>query len=177
LQRAATRQQNQGSGGIKDDIAVIVSSSEPPKGDRKAAKDAKTGSANKEELFQEPIPEPNSTTAASNQTDFPAEFARLMEEKIVLDEGALRRIWQEAHAIVPDATTEEICHFFNERAVAVYRNRKLDNPTGLMLSSMRDWFPQRRVVERRRMLEDDANRTSDIREQLAKQLANLELNR
>jgi hypothetical protein len=127
---------------LKDDRGVMLSpkrmTESTEKDDPKNAKDDKTGGAYKEELFQEPIPEPNSTTATNNAAEFPPEFARLMDQEITLDDGALRRLWQEAHAIVPDATGEEIHHFFHDRARAVYRNRKLDNPTGLMLSSIRD---------------------------------------
>jgi hypothetical protein len=53
-----------------------------------------------------------------------------MDQEVHLDEGALRRLWQGTRAIVPDATVEETRIFFKRRAVEVYRNRKLDNPTG-----------------------------------------------
>jgi hypothetical protein len=116
------------------------------KDDKIDVKDDKIDIAYKEEL----IPELKSTTTATGiPEEFPPEFARLMDEKIVLDDGALRRLWQQARAIVPDASAEEVWHFFNERAMAVYRNRKLENPTGVMLSTIRDWFPARRVLERR----------------------------
>jgi hypothetical protein len=136
-------------------------------------KDDKTGSAYKEELIQEPIPEPKSTTATSRSEEFPPEFARLMDQEITLDDGALRRLWRGARFIVADATSEEICNFFNERSKIVYRNRKLENPTGLMLSSISDWFPERRVLQRRKALHDEAEQAADIQRQLAAQLAEL----
>jgi hypothetical protein len=98
-----------------------------------------------------------------------------MDQEITLDDGALRRLWQETHAAVADATAVEIHHFFRERARTVYRNRKLDNPTGLMLTTIRDWFPQRRVLERRKALCDEAEEAATLQTQLAEQLAELRL--
>jgi hypothetical protein len=96
-----------------------------------------------------------------------------MDREITLDDGALRRLWQGAHAIVADATSEEIHRFFTERAKTVYRNRKLENPTGLMLASISDWFPERRVLQRRKALLEDAKQAVDIQRQLGTQLAEL----
>ena len=154
-----------GPGVAKDDSGVIVSAKRMTestvKDDKKDAKDDRTDSAYKEELIQELIPELKSTTTATGMPEeFPPEFARLMDEKIVLDDGALRRLWQQARAIVPDATAEEVWHFFNERAITVYRNRKLENPTGLMLSTVRDWFPARRVLERRNEIKKAEERSA-----------------
>jgi hypothetical protein len=63
------------------------------KDDKKDAKNDKTGAAYKEELFQELIPEPNSTTATHKPEEFLPEFAQLMDQEITLDDGALRRLW------------------------------------------------------------------------------------
>ena len=133
----------------------------------------KTGGAYKEELIQEPIPEPKSTTATKNAEEFPPESARLMDQEIALDDGALRRLGRDGRNTVPDATAEELHHFFHERAKTVYRNRKLDNPTGLMLTTIRDWFSERRVLERRKAREEDARQAAALQEQLANQLAEL----
>jgi hypothetical protein len=164
---------------LKDDRGVMLSpkrmTESTEKDDQKDAKDDKTGVAYKEELIQELIPEPNSTTATNKPAEFPPEFARLMDQEITLDDGALRRLWQEAHAVVSDATGDEIHHFFQERARSVYRNRKLDNPTGLMLSTIHDWFPQRRVLGSRKTLHDDAEEAGALQTQLAEQLAELRL--
>ncbi len=152
-----------------DDTTVILSSermTEPnQKDDKNDAKDDRNGAAYKEELFQELIPEPKSTTTAIRQ-QFPADFARLMDDEVTLDDGALRRLWRECRAIVSDATAEEVRDFFHQRALVVYRNRKLDNPTGLMLSTVRDWFPQRRVLERRDALKKAAEEIATIQRQL-----------
>jgi hypothetical protein len=152
-----------GPGVAKDDTGVVVSAKRMTeadvKDDKNDAKDDRIDSAYKEELIQELIPELKSTpTVTGIPEEFPPEFARLMDEKIVLDDGALRRLWQQARAIVPDATVQEVWYFFNERAMAVYRNRKLENPTGLMLSTIRDWFPARRVEERRIESKRSSNR-------------------
>ena len=124
----------------------------PGKDDKNDVKDDKTGVAYKEELFQKLIPELKSTTSSSGAEEFPPELANFIDEEASLDDGALRRLWQEARRIVPDATPEEIRLFFHQRALVVYRNRKLDNPTGLMLTTVRDWFPQWRVLERREVV-------------------------
>jgi hypothetical protein len=167
-----------GPGVAKDDIGVVVSpkrmTESAVKDDKNDAKDDRIDSAYKEELFQELIPELKSTTTAAGMPEeFPPEFARLMDEKIVLDDGALRRLWQQARAIVPDASAKEVWHFFNERAMTVYRNRKLENPTGLMLSTVRDWFPARRVEERRIEIKKAEEECAKIQNELAEHLAEL----
>ncbi|HTF72550.1 MAG TPA: hypothetical protein VK638_58755 [Edaphobacter sp.] len=82
-------------------------------------------------------------------------------------------MWQDARAVLPDATAEELYHFFHERARTVYRNRKLDNPTGLMLRTIHDWFSRRRVLERRKVCEENAREAVALQEQLVNQLAEL----
>jgi len=141
------------------------------KDDKKDAKDDKIGVAYKEEPFQELIPEPKPATTAMNRPEeFPPEFAGLMDAEFPLADGALRRLWHGARTIVPDATAEEIRDFFHQRAMTVYRNRKLENPTGLMLSSIRDWFPQRRVLEHRKACQEAGEALVALRLQIAEQL-------
>lgn len=165
-------------GVAKDDTDVVVSAQRMTesavKDDKNDAKDDRIGVANKEELIQELIPELNSTTTATSVLEeFPPEFARMVDEKIILDDGALRRLWQGARAIMPDASAKEVWDFFNERAMTVYRNRKLENPTGLMLSTICDWFPARRVLERRSAMKRAEEEGASIRRQLAQSLAEL----
>jgi hypothetical protein len=167
-----------GPGVEKDDTDVVVSAKRMTesavKDDKNDAKDDRIDSAYKEELIHELIPELKSTTTATGMSEeFPPEFARLMDEKIVLDDGALRRLWQQARAIVPDASAKEVWHFFSERAMAVYRNRKLENPTGLMLSTVRDWFPARRVQERRIEIKKAEEESAKIQSEIAQHLAEL----
>jgi hypothetical protein len=90
-----------------------------------------------------------------------------MDEEVALDDGALRRLWQECRGIVSNATAEEVRDFFHRRALVVYRNRKLDNPTGLMLSTVRDWFPYRHVLERLEAIKKAAEEVATIQRQLA----------
>jgi len=142
------------------------------KDDGKDAKDDKSGGVYKEELNHELFHELISTTTAATQhEEFPLKFAEQMDQEANLDEGALRRLWQGARAIVPDATVEEIRIFFKRRAVEVYRNRKLDNPTGLMLSTIADWFPRRRVIERREAIDAERRETAEYLRKYAEEMA------
>jgi hypothetical protein len=128
--------------------------------------------AYKEELNHELFHKLKSTTTAATQPEeFPLKFAEQLDQEIQLDEGALRRIWQGTRAIVPDATVEEIRVFFKRRAVEVYRNRKLDNPTGLMLSTIADWFPRRRVLERREAIDVERKETAEYLKRYAEENA------
>jgi hypothetical protein len=71
---------------------------------------------------------------------------------------------------VPDATPEEVRHFFGERAHKVFRNRRVESPVGLLLSSIADWFVERRVLLRR----EDQRRAAEEYEILKRQMADLE---
>jgi hypothetical protein len=57
--------------------------------------------------------------------------------------------------------------------MTVYRNRKVENPTGLMLSTVRDWFPVRRVLDRRSEIKNAEEESAKIGMQLAENLAEL----
>jgi hypothetical protein len=71
---------------------------------------------------------------------------------------------------VPDATPEEVRHFFGERAHKVFRNRRVESPVGLLLSSIADWFVARRVLLRR----EEQRRAAEEYEILKRQLAEAE---
>jgi hypothetical protein len=135
------------------------------KDDKNDVKDERSGTAYKEELFQKLIPELKSTTTALGAEEFPPDLARLMDEEVSLDDGALRRLWHETRRIIANATPEEIRLFFHQRAL--YRNRKLDNPTGLMLTTVRDWFPQRRVLERREAVRQSKEEVAALQKAIA----------
>jgi hypothetical protein len=107
-----------------------------------------------------------SSKSPTSSAEVPIEFAELMNQEPALDRGALLRLWRTTHEILPDATAEEIRHFFHDRAVNVYRNRRLENPTGLMLSTIHDWFEPRRVTERRRAIQQAAATFEVIRAEL-----------
>jgi DNA-binding MarR family transcriptional regulator len=112
------------------------------------------------------------TTSAklSLATEPPEEFLQIMDAYLELDESALRRLWREARQIVPDTTPEEVRHFFGERAHKVFRNRRVESPVGLLLSSIADWFVERRVLLRR----EEHRRAAEEYEILKRQLADLE---
>ena len=162
----------------KDDSGVILSAQRMTestvKDDRNVVKDDKNDIAYKEELLQELIPELTSSSTAMNKSDeFPPEFARLMDTEVELDDGALRRLWQGARAILPDTSAEEIRLFFHQKACTVYRNRKLENPTGLMLATVQDWFSCRRVLEHREAVRLATEALPEIQRQITDQLAAL----
>jgi hypothetical protein len=106
-----------------------------------------------------------STAAAAHE--MPDEFVSEMDREIELDEGALRRLWKSARTILPDATPEEIRYFFTQRAKSVFRNRRIDNPVGILLSSVPDWFSKRRVTERRIQERQAAEECETLRRQIA----------
>ena len=110
-------------------------------------------------------PAPSATTPPS--TEPPEEFLQIMDAYLELDESALRRLWREARQIVPDATPEEVRYFFGERAHRVFRNRRVESPVGLLLSSIADWFVERRVLLRR----EEQRRAAEEYEILKRQLA------
>jgi hypothetical protein len=105
------------------------------------------------------------STAAAHE--MPDEFVSEMDREFELDEGALRRLWKSARTILPDATPEEIRYFFTQRAKNVFRNRRIDNPVGILLSSVPDWFSKRRVIERRIQVRQAAEECETLRCQIA----------
>ncbi len=98
-----------------------------------------------------------------------------MDEEIALDDGALRYLWQQARAVLYDASAEEIQHFFHQRAMIVYRNRKLHNPTGFMLSTIPDWFLRWRVLERRMALKQADEEATALQLRIAQERDELRL--
>jgi hypothetical protein len=131
-------------------------------------------SAYKEYSSLSNLPKSSTTTApaVSVSTEPPEEFLQFMVAYIELDESALRRLWRDARKIVPDATPEVIRHFFGERAHKVFRNRRVESPVGLLLSSIADWFVKRRVVQWR----EEQRRAAEEYEILKRQLAQVEQN-
>jgi hypothetical protein len=93
----------------------------------------------------------------SSSTIMPKDFLTGLEKLIPsIDGGAVQRIWDETHEIVPDASTEEILYFFDERARLVFRNRRIENPMGVLLTSIKDWFVARKLHARREQQRNDA---------------------
>jgi hypothetical protein len=143
-----------------------------PTGDILAATGDVFDSAYKEKNSLSNLPKSSSatTTKPSHATEPPEEFLQIMDAYLELDESALRRLWREARQIVPDATPEEVRQFFGERAHKVFRNRRVESPVGLLLSSIADWFVERRVLVRR----EEQRRAAEEYEILKRQLADLE---
>jgi hypothetical protein len=130
-------------------------------------------SAYKEKNSLRNLPKSSSTAAPATtapSTEPPHEFLQIMDAYLELDESALRRLWREARQVLPDATPEEVRHFFGERAHKVFRNRRVESPVGLLLSSVADWFVERRVLLRR----EEQRRAAKEYEILKRQLADLE---
>jgi hypothetical protein len=113
---------------------------------------------------------PTAPKAVLLSTEPPEEFLQVMDAYIELDESALRRLWRDARQIVADASPEEVRHFFGERAQTVFRNRRVESPVGLLLSSIADWFVKRRVLQRR----EEQRRAAEEYEILKLQLAEVE---
>jgi hypothetical protein len=150
-----------------------LSSLPAPTGDILALTGDIFDSAYKEKNSLSNLPKSSSSTApptTAPSTEPPEEFLQIMDAYLELDESALRRLWREARQIVPDATPEEVRHFFGERAHKVFRNRRVESPVGLLLSSIADWFVERRVLLRR----DEQRRAAEEYEILKRQLAEVE---
>jgi hypothetical protein len=130
-------------------------------GDILAATGDKNADAYKERRFLM-----SSSKSSTTTDDLPAEFVDQMDQETPLDRGALLRLWRTAREIVPDATGDEIRHFFHLRAMSVYRNRKVENPTGLMLSTIPDWFEPRRVLAQRTEIREATTQLEAIRMEL-----------
>ncbi len=149
-------------------------------GDKKSPVTQATGdifdSAYKEKNSLSNLPKSSSSSSAAAPattaicTEPPEQFLQIMDAYLELDESALRRLWREARQIVPDATPEEVRHFFGERAHKVFRNRRVESPVGLLLSSIADWFVERRVLLRR----DEQRRAAEEYEILKRQMAEAE---
>ena len=147
---------------VTGDISSPVSK---PTGDILAARGDIFDSAYKERTSLRNLSkESSSTTAPSDEP--PEEFFELMSHEIDLDDGVWRRIWKEARAIVPDATPEEIRFFFRDKARQVFRNRRLENPTGVILSSLAQWFTRRRVMQRRAEAQKAAEELAAMEEEV-----------
>jgi hypothetical protein len=145
-----------------------------PTGDILAATGDIFDSAYKEMNSLSNLPKSSSSTASpattAPATEPPEEFLQIMDAYLELDQSALRRLWREARQIVPDAAPEEVRHFFGERAHKVFRNRRVESPVGLLLSSIADWFVERRVLQRR----EEQRRAAEEYEILKRQLAEAE---
>lgn len=86
-----------------------------------------------------------------------------------IDAGAVKRIWRECRVIVPDANPEEILYFFGLRGKLLFRNPRVENPLGLMLSTIHDWFVPRRVFARREEQENEHRAQEELLAQIERE--------
>ena len=82
-----------------------------------------------------------------------------------IDTGAIERIWREGREVLADIQPEEVAFWFEQRARLVYQNRGLNNPLGLLLSSIRDWLTERKITTRRNQLQELAEEEQKVRQQ------------
>jgi predicted transcriptional regulator len=119
----------------------------------------------------------SSTVRNRETTSPPPELFERLETLIPeIDTGAVERIWREGREVVADLQPEEIAYWFEQRAKLVYQNRTLKNPLGLLLSSIKDWLTERKVVTRRNQLRELAEEEQRIRKQLDEDQSQNELN-
>ena len=126
-----------------------------------AATGDKNAAAYKERRFLR-----NLSKSSTTMDEIPADFEEQMRQESGLDRGAVQRLWRTAHEILPDVSGDEIRHFFHLRAAQVYRNRRVQNPPGLMLSTISDWLDVRSVQDRRQEFQQAAEQMGKIRNEL-----------
>jgi hypothetical protein len=83
-----------------------------------------------------------------------------------LGTDAVEQIWRESREVVLDIQPEEIAFWFEQRARMIYQNGGLKDPVGLLLSSVKDWLTERKVVHRRNHLRELAEEEQRVRRQL-----------
>jgi hypothetical protein len=111
----------------------------------------------------------SSTTDTEGETplgvQLPAELLIALEALIPeIDAGAASRIWEECRQNIPDVTPMEVAYFFGKRLIFLPAKR-IENPTGLMIATVRDWITPRKVQERREALaQAEERRRQDVAE-------------
>lgn len=108
-------------------------------------------------VFQKDLRTTTSQLAARLAEDFP----------YFVDGAAAARILKSCLEIIPDATLEEIALLFGARLPLLLKNRRIDNPVGLMISSVPDWFNVKRVSEIRGKTEQGRKEAYTSAEDLA----------
>jgi hypothetical protein len=93
-------------------------------------------------------------TSSSPATRWPVATRALIEVMGYGDDDAVWRLADESLRNAPDATDEEIAHFIREEAPRVMRNRKLDNPMGMLIRQV----PRRFVGEALQIYRDAQRR-------------------
>jgi hypothetical protein len=111
--------------------------------------------------------EENEETTTTAPLDLLAALEALIPE---IDAGAASRIWEDCREAIPDVTPAEVAYFFGKRLIFL-PTKRVDNPTGLMIATVRDWITPRKVHERREALAEAEERR---RQDEAAAAANLE---
>jgi len=93
-------------------------------------------------------------TPSSSSVDWPLATRALIEVMGHGDDDAVARIGQTALQNAPDATDEEVAHFIRQEASRVMRNRKLNNPMGMLIRQV----PRRFVGEAFQIFRDAQRR-------------------
>jgi hypothetical protein len=71
-------------------------------------------------------------------------------EFAAFDRQAIARIWRESREAVPDVTPDEVRQIFLEKARSLSRNRRIENPNGLILHMWKSWLTPVRIEQIRR---------------------------
>jgi hypothetical protein len=75
----------------------------------------------------------NTTSYKTSSSPWPLAVKALLDSTGYGDDDAVRRMAEAAIEHAPDATDEEIAYFIQEEAPRVIRNKKLDNPLGMLI--------------------------------------------
>jgi hypothetical protein len=68
----------------------------------------------------------------------PPELYDGLSKIVVIDRAAVNRIWSESNEVVPGISPAEVVRLFEQRARPVYRNKRIDNPIGLLLNTIKE---------------------------------------
>ena len=93
----------------------------------------------------------------SSEKPWPLATSALIETMGHADDDAVRRMADDSLRNAPDATDDELAQFIREEAPRVIRNRKLDNPMGMLIRQV----PRRFVGEAFQMFRDAQRRAKD----------------
>jgi len=77
----------------------------------------------------------NPTTTA----EFPATLAASLNEWVAIDDAAVQQIWTLCRQGTPDCTEDEVASFCRTKQ-ALCRSGRIDNPTGLLIRSIPQFF-------------------------------------
>ena len=117
------------------------------------------------------------TITQESTTGPPSDLAHQLNEWITLDDRAVCQIWEACRKGTPDCTAKEVAALARTK-IQLIRSGKIDNPAGLLITSVPKFFEnggsmplkQMRETERKRR-EEEARREREQREACANMLA------